>query len=110
MGTSNRANSTAGPEVSLKNYGWIWQRDVAQSARGRNGMIATTRGGRALDDGIKTLKRGGKAVDAALSMALTQIVHAAGSWVSAAGFMTLLHYEAATQKISSMVAGFKTVQ
>jgi gamma-glutamyltranspeptidase / glutathione hydrolase len=110
MDTSNGENSKAAPEVSLKNYGWIWQRDVAQSARGRNGMIATTRGGRALEDGVETLKRGGNAVDAALSMALTQIVHAAGSWVSAAGFMTLLHYDAATKKISSMVAGFKTVQ
>jgi gamma-glutamyltranspeptidase/glutathione hydrolase len=108
--TSMQADAAAQPERSPKNYGWIWQRDVPQSARGHKGMITSTRGGRALDDGLKMLKSGGNAVDVALSMALTQIVHAAGSWVSAAGFMTLLYYDAASKKISSMEAGFKTVQ
>jgi gamma-glutamyltranspeptidase/glutathione hydrolase len=91
-------------------YGWTWQRDVPQSARGRNGVIASTRGGKPLEDGLKMLKNGGGAIDAALSMALAQVVHAAGSWVSAAGLMTLVYYDAASGKISSMNAGFNTVQ
>lgn len=97
-------------EVNSKSYGWTWHRDIPQSLRTRNGMIASTRGGRPLEDGLEMLKKGGSAIDAALSIALAQVVHAVGSWVSAAGLMTLVYYDAASGKISSMNAGFNTVQ
>jgi gamma-glutamyltranspeptidase/glutathione hydrolase len=105
------AAPTAGAaESHPKSYGWTWHRDVPQSVRGRHGMIASTRGGKALDDGLALLKSGGTAIDAGLSIALAQVVHAAGSWVSAAGLMTLVYYEAASGRISSMNAGFNTVK
>ncbi len=77
---------------------------------GRNGMVVGTTGAPAVREGAKVLREGGTAVDAALTTALTQIALAGGSWVSYAGFMTLVHYDAASGKVEAMNAGFNTVK
>jgi gamma-glutamyltranspeptidase/glutathione hydrolase len=100
--------STARKEVPM--YDWNWQRNSPLSTRGRNGMIASTRGGQPMADGVALLQQGGKAIDAALSMAIAQVVYAAGNWVSLAGLFTMAYYDASTGKVHSMNAGFNTVQ
>jgi gamma-glutamyltranspeptidase / glutathione hydrolase len=73
---------------------------------GTNGIIVATSGGYAVDAGLRVLKEGGNASDAALTTALAETVHAAGSYVSFAGVMVALYYEARTGKVYSMNAGY----
>jgi gamma-glutamyltranspeptidase / glutathione hydrolase len=73
---------------------------------GTNGIIVATTGGYAADAGLQTLREGGNACDAALTTALAETVHAAGAYVSFAGVMTALYYEAQTGKVYSMNAGY----
>jgi gamma-glutamyltranspeptidase/glutathione hydrolase len=77
---------------------------------GRHGMVVGTTGAPAVRAGLEAMRQGGSAVDAALTTSLMQIALAAGSWVSYAGFMTLVHYDAATGRVESMNAGFNTVK
>ena len=77
---------------------------------GRHGMVVGTTGAPAVRAGLEALRQGGSAVDAALTTSLMQIALAAGSWVSYAGFMTLVHYDAATGRVEAMNAGFNTVK
>ena len=79
-------------------------------AAGTKGMIAGTAGAAAVHAGMVALERGGSAIDAALTTALTQICLAGGAWVSYAGFIQIMYYEAATGKIHNMNAAFNTVQ
>src|SRR3982751_313450 len=58
--------------------------------------------------GRKALEAGGTAVDGALATAFTQIASAAGCWVSYGGIMSLVHYEAATGKVTTLSGGFRT--
>ena len=58
--------------------------------------------------GRRALEEGGSAVDAVLTTAFTQIASAAGCWVSFAGLLTMVHYEAATGEVTSLDAGFRT--
>lgn len=73
---------------------------------GTNGIIVATTGGYAVDAGLKVLREGGNACDAALTTELAQTVHAAGAYVSFAGVMMALYYEAQTGKVYSMDAGY----
>lgn len=73
-------------------------------------MVAATTGALALDGGLEILKKGGNAMDAALSTSLSEIALAAGSWVSYAGLMNLVYYEAKTGKVYDMNASFNTIQ
>ena len=59
-----------------------------------------------MDAGLKVLSEGGNACDAALTTALAQTVHAGGSYVSFAGVMVALYYEAQSGKVYSMDAGY----
>ncbi len=65
---------------------------------------------RGVEAGIKILENGGSAVDAALSVALSEIAETGGKYVSYAGVMDLVYYENSTSKIYNMNAGFNTVQ
>ncbi len=73
-------------------------------------MIAGTTGAQALDGGLEILKKGGNAMDAALSTSLSQIALAGGSWVSYAGLMNLVYYDANTGKVYDMNASFNTIK
>jgi len=79
-------------------------------AEGEKGLIAGTTGGAAVHAGMIALERGGSAIDAALTTALTQICLAGGAWVSYAGFMQIVYYDAMTGEIHNMNAAFNTVQ
>ncbi|MEO8449942.1 MAG: gamma-glutamyltransferase [Gemmatimonadota bacterium] len=79
-------------------------------AVGKTGMITGTTGALAIHAGLLTLKAGGSAADAAMTTALAQIALAAGSWVSYAGLMNLMYFDAASGKVSSMNAVFNTVK
>ena len=78
---------------------------AAESARE---MIATTTGGAAARAGLEMLDAGGTAADAAMATALTQVVHAGGSYVSGAGLMVMVYYDAATEKVYYLDAQYNT--
>ncbi|WP_191089901.1 gamma-glutamyltransferase [Nesterenkonia ebinurensis] len=58
--------------------------------------------------GIETLKRGGSAADAAVTIAMTGTTTQLGSVVSFAGIMSLIYYDARTGKIHSLDGGYNT--
>ena len=74
------------------------------------GMVTGTTGAQAIEGGVDILKAGGSAADAAMSTALTQICMAAGSWVSYAGLMTMVYYDAETREVHNMNAAYNTVE
>jgi gamma-glutamyltranspeptidase/glutathione hydrolase len=63
-----------------------------------------------MQDALSILRQGGNAIDAAMSMAMAQVVYAVGTWTSFAGLMTLVYYNAGTGQMYSMDAGYKTVK
>lgn len=75
-----------------------------------HGMITATTGSAAIDGGVAILKAGGSAADAAVATALTQICMAAGSWVSYAGIMTMMYFDATDGKVYNLNAGYNTVK
>ncbi len=77
---------------------------------GEHGAITGTSGVMATQVGLETLKAGGTAVDAMIATSLAQIALTAGSAISYAGIMTMVHYDAATGEISSLNAGYNTIQ
>ena len=81
---------------------------LPDNPEGTNGMIAATTGGKALEAGIAVLKEGGTAIDAAITTALCEVVHAGGSYVSFAGPMMLVYYDATTGKVHYLDAEYAT--
>lgn len=75
----------------------------------RLGMVTGTTGSTAIEGGVEILRAGGSAADAALATALTQICMAAGSWVSYAGIMTMVYFDASTGTTHNLNAGYNTV-
>lgn len=73
------------------------------------GMVTGTTGAAAIEGGVEILRAGGSAADAAMSTALTQICMAAGSWVSYAGLMTMVYYDAEGGEVHNMNAAYNTV-
>ncbi len=100
------------PEGELEKYKKLNQiyDEPRPLGEGSKGMVVGTTGALAVRAGLEALKQGGSAADAAMTTALTQISLAAGSWVSYAGIMTMVYYEAETGKIHYMFAGYNTVQ
>ncbi len=80
------------------------------AAEGESGMVVATTGAPAVEAGLAALRAGGSSVDAALTTALTQVTLAGGAWVSYAGFLSLLHYDAATGTVHSMNAAYDTLR
>ncbi len=77
-------------------------------AEGHQGLVVGLTGQKAVHAGVETLKQGGSAADAVIATALTQIVEAAGSYVSFAGILSLTYYDASTGKVHSLNAGYNT--
>ncbi|MCP3802015.1 gamma-glutamyltransferase family protein [Allokutzneria sp. A3M-2-11 16] len=78
------------------------------SGTARNGMVIGSTGPFAHLAGQRALEAGGSAVDAALTTAFAQIVLAAGSWVSFAGFFGMIHFDGATGEVTALSAGYGT--
>lgn len=77
------------------------------SAQGDQTMVVVTSGAAAVPGLIEKLDTGAfTAMDAALSCAFSQIVHCAGSWVSAAGIISAAHYDPSTGVVDILDAGF----
>lgn len=74
-------------------------------ARGRL-LIAGTSNAFAIRIGLETLQQGGSAVDAAIATSLAQIAIGAGSVTSYAGVMNLLHFDARTNTVQALDAGY----
>ena len=72
-------------------------------------LIAATNNQAAMDVGMEILEEGGSAMDAALSVALSEIAATGGKYISYAGVLNLIYYEAQTGKIHNMNAAFNTV-
>ncbi len=77
---------------------------------GDKGMVVGTTGAAAVQAGADILKAGGTAMDAGLATAMAQVTLAAGNWVSFAGIMTLVYYDAATDTVYNMNASYNTVR
>ena len=100
------------PEGELDKYKELNKtfNEPAPYVSGEKGMIVGTTGSLACRAGLEALKQGGSAADAAITTAMTQICLAAGSWVSYAGIMTMVYYDAESDKVHYMFAGYNTVQ
>ena len=72
-----------------------------------NGIVAASTGGSATQAGLKILQEGGTAMDAALATALCEVTHAGGSYVSFAGIILLLYYDAASAQVYFLDAQFQ---
>jgi gamma-glutamyltranspeptidase / glutathione hydrolase len=83
---------------------------VNESNSIRQGMVTGTTGSAAIEGGVEILQAGGSAADAALATALTQVCMAAGSWVSYAGIMTMVYFDAGTGQVHNMNAAYNTVR
>lgn len=75
-----------------------------------HGMVVVTTGTPAAQAGIEVLKRGGTAMDAALTAAMLQPCLAAGSYVSYAGILNIVYFDAASARVYNLSAGFNTVK
>jgi gamma-glutamyltranspeptidase/glutathione hydrolase len=78
----------------------------ARVIEGQSGLVAATMSPIAVHAGVEALRQGGTAADAAATVALTQITTALGSYVSYAGILQLVYYDAASGKVSSLNAGW----
>ncbi len=92
-------------------YAWLDGQFGLQNvlAEGRNGVVAGTTCASAERAGLEVLRRGGSAADAVLATSLAQITQAMGSWVSFAGILTMVYYDARTGRYCHLNAGYDTV-
>jgi gamma-glutamyltranspeptidase/glutathione hydrolase len=74
-----------------------------------HGMVVTTTGTGAAAAGVETLRKGGNAMDAAMTAVLLQPCLAAGSYVSYAGIINVVYFDAASGKVFNLNGGFNTV-
>ncbi|MGA8088901.1 MAG: gamma-glutamyltransferase [Terracidiphilus sp.] len=80
----------------------------ARAIEGKSGLVAATMSPIAVHAGVEALRQGGTAADAAATIALTQITMALGSYVSYAGILQLVYYDAKSGKISTLNAGWNS--
>jgi gamma-glutamyltranspeptidase/glutathione hydrolase len=104
-----KPTSTAAPTISpmptssLEPFSQLNPR-AAASTSAQNGMVVGTMAPEAVQAGVMVLKEGGSAVDAALTTALAQVPLMPGNFISYAGIMELLYYDAETGQVYSMNA------
>src|SRR5918995_6989971 len=82
--------------------------DQKALAEGRTGVVVGTSSPASVRAGLDTLKKGGSAADAAMAVALAQVVECAGSYVSHAGILGMVYFEAATGMVHYLNAGYNT--
>lgn len=75
---------------------------------GREGLVVGLTGKRAVRAGVEILKQGGSAADAAMAAAMTQVVEAAGSYISFAGILSMVYYDAGAKEFHYLNAGYNT--
>lgn len=95
----------------LEIYNWLDKQFGLQNilAEGKNGVIAGTTSAAAGRAGLEALRQGGSAADAVLATSLAQITLAMGSWVSYAGILTMVYFDAGSGRFYNLNAGFNTV-
>ena len=109
------------PAVSLSPEGWASDyakylaaqdvdRTTAGVATGTHGAVTVAYNGVAARAGLEALKRGGNAMDAALTAAVTQVAVTAGAPISYFGILSLVYYDAKTGKVYTMNAEWNTVR
>ena len=84
-------------------------RTEAGVAEGENGAVTVAYNGLAARAGLEALRQGGNAIDAAMTTALTQVALTAGAPISYFGIMSLVYYDAATDRVYTMNAEWNTV-
>lgn len=77
-------------------------------AEGRNGVVVGTTGPLAVHAGLEILKKGGSAADAVMATSLAQVVECGGAYVSHAGILSMVYYDAATGKVFFLNACYNT--
>src|SRR5262245_31562943 len=77
-------------------------------AEGWNGAVVGTTGNSAVHAGLQALQDGGSAADAAAVTALTQVVECGGTYVSHAGILSMVYFEARTGNVYYLNAGYDT--
>ncbi len=77
-------------------------------AEGRAGMVVGLTGGRSVAGGLEVLKEGGSAADAVIATSLSQVVEAAGSYISFAGILSMMYYDSSTGRVHHLNACFNT--
>ena len=82
----------------------------AAKAVARKAMVAGTSGPAAINAAAAALREGGSAADAVAMAALAQTALAAGCWVSYAGILSFLYYEAERASTHSLNAAYDTVR
>jgi len=75
-------------------------------AVGTQGMVSGTIAEPAVRAGLEVLQQGGSAVDAALATALGQIALVPGGWITLAGILTMMYYDASTGQVHSLNAAW----
>jgi gamma-glutamyltranspeptidase/glutathione hydrolase len=80
----------------------------ARTIHGQSASISATLSPIAVRAGIEALKAGGTAADAAIAVAMTQVVTIAGAVVSFAGVLQALYFDAASGHVSCLDADWNT--
>ena len=83
-----------------------WSNDPRPLVRSANGMVATTNYPAAVHVGVEALRNGGTAADAIVATTLSQIALDGGAGITYAGQMTVIYFDAKTNKISTMDASW----
>ncbi|NOG54932.1 MAG: hypothetical protein HND57_11515 [Planctomycetes bacterium] len=89
-----------------------WQLNPATDrplVKGTSGVIAASSSPIAARAGLEALKQGGTAADAVLTTALAQITMSMGASISYAGVFELVYYDAESDHVYALDAGFQTV-
>ena len=93
----------------LEEFNWTGSEIDKPLAVGKHGAITATMSAPAVYAGLQALQQGGTAADAVLTSALTEIALVGGFFTSYSGLLGLVYYEAETDRVYSLDAGFNSV-
>ena len=79
------------------------------SRSGEKALVAATSSPFSVHAGIEVLRRGGNAMDAALTIALAQVANHLGGATSYAGHMQVMYFDASSSQVESLNASYATV-
>jgi gamma-glutamyltranspeptidase/glutathione hydrolase len=115
LGAARPADVSLSPDHWAADYAtYLAAQDVDRTtagvADGAHGAVTVAYNGLAARAGVEALKRGGNAIDAALTAAVTQVALTAGAPISYFGILSLVYYDAATGTVYTMNAEWNTVR